>query len=129
MAMTETPSGLQYEDTVAGTGHEATTQRTCVMHYTGWLWTDGAKGAVFDTSLNRGSPFAFRLGTGQVIRGWDEGVAGGEGGGERTPLIPPGRGYRGRGAGGGIPPPATPPFPGEVLEGPGPLVSAGRPGP
>jgi len=107
MAMTETPSGLQYEDTVAGTGREATTQRTCVMHYTGWLWTDGAKGAVFDTSLNRGSPFAFRLGTGQVIRGWDEGVAGMKVGGKRTLLIPPDLGYGARGAGGVIPPNAT----------------------
>ena len=116
MAMIETPSGLQYEDTVAGDGTEATTQRTCVMHYTGWLWTDGAKGTVFDTSLSRGTPFSFRLGTGQVIRGWDEGVAGMKVGGKRTLLLPPDLGYGSRGAGGVIPPDATLLFEVELLE-------------
>ena len=67
------------------------------MHYTGWLWTDGAKGAKFDSSHDRKSPFSFALGRGQVIKGWDEGVAGMKIGGKRTLLIPPGLGY---GAGG-----------------------------
>jgi len=77
------------------------------MHYTGWLWTDGAKGAKFDSSHDRGTPFSFALGRGQVIKGWDEGVAGMKVGGKRTLLIPPGLGYGARGAGGVIPPNAT----------------------
>jgi FKBP-type peptidyl-prolyl cis-trans isomerase len=77
------------------------------MHYTGWLWTDGAKGAKFDSSHDRRSPFSFALGQGQVIKGWDEGVAGMNVGGKRTLLIPPSLGYGARGAGGVIPPHAT----------------------
>ena len=82
--MTTTASGLQYEDTNVGTGDEAKPNHTCVMHYTGWLWIDGAKGSKFDSSLDRGDPFSFKLGTGQVIGGWDEGVAGVKIGGKRT---------------------------------------------
>jgi FKBP-type peptidyl-prolyl cis-trans isomerase len=107
MAMTRTPSGLQYEDTTPGDGKEAGNGKTCVMHYTGWLWNDGDKGAKFDSSLDRGSPFSFALGVGQVIKGWDEGVAGMKIGGKRTLLIPAALGYGARGAGGVIPPNAT----------------------
>jgi FKBP-type peptidyl-prolyl cis-trans isomerase len=77
------------------------------MHYTGWLWVDKAKGEKFDSSLDRGDPFSFVLGAGQVIKGWDEGVAGMKIGGKRTLLIPASLGYGARGAGGVIPPNAT----------------------
>ncbi len=105
--MKTTPSGLQYEDTKEGTGATPKTGQTCVMHYTGWLWEKGAKGAKFDSSLDRGQPFEFPLGQGRVIKGWDEGVATMKVGGKRTLLIPPGLGYGARGAGGVIPPNAT----------------------
>jgi len=107
MTMDKTPSGLQYEDTTVGTGATAAAGKTCVMHYTGWLWTNNAKGKKFDSSLDHGSPFSFKLGAGQVIRGWDEGVSGMKIGGKRTLLIPPDLGYGSRGAGGVIPPNAT----------------------
>ena len=86
------------------------------MHYTGWLWVNGAKGSKFDSSLDRGSPFSFGLGKGQVIKGWDEGVAGMKIGGKRTLLIPPELGYGARGAGGVIPPNATLLFEVQLLE-------------
>src|SRR5262245_45542134 len=70
-----TPSGLKITDTQVGTGAQPKTGQTCVMHYTGWLYTDGAKGQKFDSSVDRGEPFEFSIGTGQVIGGWDEGVA------------------------------------------------------
>src|SRR6185436_15254654 len=89
MAMTKTASGLQYDDTKPGTGNAPARGQTCVMHYTGWLWVDGAKGAKFDSSLDRGQPFSFPLGQGRVIKGWDEGVATMNQGGKRTLLIPP----------------------------------------
>ena len=114
--MNKTPSGLEYEDTQVGNGATAKSGQTCVMHYTGWLWTNGAKGAKFDSSLDRGRPFSFKLGAGQVIRGWDEGVAGIQIGGKRTLLIPPDLGYGSRGAGGVIPPNATLLFEVELLE-------------
>ena len=116
MAMTTTASGLQYEDTRAGAGETAAAGRTCVMHYTGWLWVDGAKGSKFDSSLDRGQPFSFGLGNGQVIKGWDQGVAGMKIGAKRTLLIPPELGYGARGAGGVIPPNATLLFEVELLE-------------
>jgi peptidylprolyl isomerase len=116
MAMTTTPSGLQYEDTTVGDGTTAVAGKTCVMHYTGWLWTDGKKGTKFDSSHDSGSPFSFALGKGQVIKGWDEGVAGIKIGGKRTLLIPPGLGYGARGAGGVIPGNATLLFEVELLE-------------
>jgi peptidylprolyl isomerase len=105
--MTKTPSGLQYEDTVAGTGASPKTGQTCVMHYTGWLYENGAKGKKFDSSLDRGQPFEFPIGQGRVIQGWDEGVATMKVGGKRTLVIPPAIGYGARGAGGVIPPNAT----------------------
>ncbi len=105
--MNTTASGLQYEDTNVGTGATASPGRKCVMHYTGWLWVNDAKGSKFDSSRDHGSPFTFKLGAGQVIRGWDEGVSGMKVGGKRTLLIPPGLGYGARGAGGVIPPNAT----------------------
>jgi len=107
MAMTTTSSGLQYEDTQPGTGKSPATGQTCVMHYTGWLWVNGAKGAKFDSSVDRGRPFSFPLGQGRVIKGWDEGVATMNQGGKRTLIIPPELGYGARGAGGVIPPNAT----------------------
>lgn len=116
MAMTTTASGLQYEDTKVGDGAEAKPGKTCVMHYTGWLWVNGAKGSRFDSSLDRGNPFSFKLGSGQVIRGWDEGVAGINIGGKRTLIIPPELGYGARGAGGVIPANATLLFEVELLE-------------
>jgi FKBP-type peptidyl-prolyl cis-trans isomerase len=115
MAMTTTASGLSYEDTLVGTGPTATSG-TCVMHYTGWLWENEAKGKKFDSSLDRGTPFSFALGRGQVIKGWDEGVAGMKVGGKRTLLIPAALGYGTRGAGGVIPPNATLLFEVQLLE-------------
>ncbi len=113
--MTETPSGLSYDDTVVGTGTSPAKGQKCVMHYTGWLWESGAKGAKFDSSLDRGRPFDFPLGMGRVIKGWDEGVATMKVGGKRTLLIPPALGYGERGAGGVIPPGATLLFEVELL--------------
>jgi peptidylprolyl isomerase len=106
--MTKTASGLQYEDVVVGSGATPKAGQTCVMHYTGWLWENGAKGKKFDSSVDRGTPFKFPLGQGRVIKGWDEGVATMKVGGKRNLLIPPQLGYGMRGAGGGlIPPNAT----------------------
>ena len=83
------PSGLQITDTKVGTGVSPKTGQTCVMHYTGWLYKDGAKGKKFDSSVDRGEPFEFAIGTHRVIRGWDEGVATMKVGGKRTLIIPP----------------------------------------
>jgi FKBP-type peptidyl-prolyl cis-trans isomerase FkpA len=108
--MTTTPSGLQYEDTVPGTGAEATAGNQVRVHYTGWLYDPTAKnsrGKKFDSSKDRGDPFSFGLGGGQVIRGWDEGVQGMKVGGTRVLTIPADLGYGARGAGGVIPPNAT----------------------
>ena len=114
--MQTTPSGLQYEDFVVGTGASPANGQTCVMHYTGWLWVNGAKGAKFHSSVDRGQPFQFPLGVGRVIKGWDEGVASMKVGGKRTLLIPPQLGYGDRGAGGGkIPGGATLLFEVELL--------------
>jgi len=110
-----TASGLQITDTKAGSGATAKTGQTCVMHYTGWLYENGAKGAKFDSSLDRGEPFEFQIGMGQVIKGWDEGVASMQVGGKRTLIIPPQLGYGARGAGGVIPPNATLIFDVELL--------------
>jgi peptidylprolyl isomerase len=115
MAMTKTASGLQYDDTQVGSGASPVRGQTCVMHYTGWLWEGGAKGAKFDSSVDRGKPFEFPLGQGRVIKGWDEGVASMKVGGKRTLLIPPELGYGARGAGGVIPPNATLLFEVELL--------------
>jgi peptidylprolyl isomerase len=110
-----TPSGLKIQDTQAGTGASPRTGQICVMHYTGWLYQDGKKGAKFDSSLDRGQPFEFPIGTGRVIKGWDEGVASMKVGGKRTLIIPPELGYGSRGAGGVIPPNATLLFEVELL--------------
>ena len=108
-------TGLKITDTVVGTGATPKTGQTCVMHYTGWLYEDGAKGQKFDSSVDRGEPFEFRIGTGQVIKGWDEGVATMKVGGKRTLVIPAELGYGARGAGGVIPPNATLIFDVELL--------------
>jgi peptidylprolyl isomerase len=113
--MEKTPSGLQYEDTVVGTGAQPASGQTCRMHYTGWLWVNGAKGDKFDSSLDRGQPFTFPLGMGRVIKGWDEGVASMKVGGKRTLLIPAALGYGDQGAGGVIPGGATLLFEVELL--------------
>ena len=105
--MITTESGLQYEDTVPGTGATATAGQRVRVHYTGWLWQDGQQGRKFDSSKDRGQPFSFRLGGGEVIGGWDEGVQGMQVGGTRVLLIPSQLGYGARGAGGVIPPNAT----------------------
>lgn len=116
MTMTTTPSGLAFEDTRVGDGATPAAGQTCVMHYTGWLWVDGAKGAKFDSSHDRRQPFAFPIGRGRVIKGWDEGVSTMRVGGARTLLIPPALGYGERGFPGAIPPGSTLLFEVELLE-------------
>jgi peptidylprolyl isomerase len=111
-----TQSGLQISDTKVGTGASPKRGQTCVMHYTGWLYENGAKGKKFDSSRDRGQPFEFPLGMGRVIAGWDEGVATMKVGGQRTLIIPPNLGYGARGAGGVIPPNATLIFDVELLD-------------
>jgi FKBP-type peptidyl-prolyl cis-trans isomerase FkpA len=109
---------LQTTDTKAGTGTEAVAGTEVTVHYTGWLYDAGAegqRGTKFDSSRDRGEPFTFQLGSGQVIRGWDEGFAGMKVGGTRTLIIPPDFGYGARGAGGVIPPNATLVFDVELL--------------
>lgn len=113
--MITTPSGLQYEDTVLGVGADAMAGQTVSVHYTGWLYDDGVRGAKFDSSKDRNDPFEFGLGAGQVIRGWDEGVQGMKVGGTRLLVIPAALGYGARGAGGVIPPNATLLFEVELL--------------
>ena len=110
-----TPSGLQIIDTKIGTGPSPRTGQTCIMHYTGWLYENGKKGKKFDSSVDRGEPFEFPIGTHRVIAGWDEGVATMKVGGKRTLIIPPALGYGARGAGGAIPPNATLIFDVELL--------------
>lgn len=101
--MITTPSGLQYEDLVVGNGAQPQNGQKVIVHYTGWL-TNGTK---FDSSVDRGQPFDFVLGQGQVIKGWDEGVATMKIGGKRKLVIPASLGYGARGAGGVIPPNST----------------------
>lgn len=109
--MITTASGLQYEDLVVGTGASPTRGDTVIVHYTGWL-EDGTK---FDSSVDRGQPFSFVIGVGQVIPGWDEGVATMQIGGQRRLTIPAELGYGTQGAGGVIPPNATLIFEVELL--------------
>ena len=108
----KTASGLEYEDTVVGEGPSPQAGQNVTVHYTGRL-TDGTK---FDSSVDRGQPFTFRIGVGQVIKGWDEGVMTMKVGGKRTLTIPPELGYGARGAGGVIPPNATLIFEVELLD-------------
>jgi FKBP-type peptidyl-prolyl cis-trans isomerase FkpA len=112
MAATTTPSGLTIEEIVVGSGEAAGAGQQVTVHYTGWL-TNGSK---FDSSKDRGEPFVFPLGKGQVIKGWDEGVQGMKVGGKRKLTIPPALGYGARGAGGVIPPGATLLFEVELLK-------------
>jgi len=107
-----TDSGLKIEDLAEGDGAIAEAGQSVTVHYTGWL-EDGSK---FDSSKDRDMPFSFRLGGGQVIRGWDEGVAGMKVGGTRKLTIPPQLGYGAAGAGGVIPPNATLIFEVELLD-------------
>lgn len=106
-----TADGLKYEVLRQGNGPAAKAGQTVAVHYTGWL-TDGTK---FDSSVDRGQPFDFQLGAGQVIKGWDEGVAGMKVGEKRKLTIPSSLGYGDRGAGGKIPPGATLIFDVELL--------------
>ena len=111
-------AALAKTDTVVGKGKQAVPGKTVEVHYTGWLHDPAAKGQrgqQFDSSVGRG-PFAFPLGAGRVIKGWDEGVAGMKVGGKRTLVIPPEMAYGSRGAGGVIPPNATLVFDVELLD-------------
>ena len=106
-----TPTGLKYVDVVVGTGAAAENGKTVAVHYTGWL-TDGTK---FDSSLDRGQPITFVLGTGRVIKGWDEGVKGMKVGGKRKLTIPPDLGYGANGYPPVIPPNSTLKFDVELM--------------
>ncbi|MGE0800945.1 MAG: FKBP-type peptidyl-prolyl cis-trans isomerase [Lautropia sp.] len=106
--------GLGIDDVEVGSGDVAAAGQQVTVHYTGWLWQadadepeGGRAGGKFDSSKDRNDPFSFRLGAGQVIAGWDRGVAGMRVGGKRRLLIPAALGYGARGAGGVIPPNAT----------------------
>jgi len=112
---TTTASGLIFDDTVVGEGNEARAGHEVSVHYSGWLLYGGERGRKFDSSKDRGEPFSFALGAGQVIKGWDEGVQGMRIGGTRVLTIPPALGYGARGAGGVIPPNATLIFEVELL--------------
>lgn len=107
-----TADDLEYRDIKVGTGAVATPGKNVTVNYTGWL-TNGKK---FDSSLDRHQPFTFKLGNGDVIKGWDEGVAGMKVGGKRQLKIPPQLGYGAQGAGGTIPPNATLIFDVELLD-------------
>jgi FKBP-type peptidyl-prolyl cis-trans isomerase FkpA len=111
-----TKSGLKYIDIKVGAGEEAIKGMKVSVHYTGWLYVNGKRGAKFDSSVDRGQPFIFNLGAGQVIKGWDEGVSGMKVGGKRELFIPPDLGYGASGAGGVIPPNATLDFEVELLK-------------
>src|SRR3954466_8828645 len=108
-------ASLGIEDLVVGQGDSASNGQRAAVHYTGWLDNNGNKGANLGSSRDRNEPFTFPLGRGQVIKGWDQGVAGMKVGGKRKLTIPPDLGYGGRGAGGVIPPNATLLFEVELL--------------
>ncbi len=110
------PSGLKYVELKEGTGAEAKKGDKVEVHYTGWLYEDGKVGKKFDSSVDRKEPFSFTLGKGEVIKGWDEGVAGMKVGGKRKLIIPPDLGYGAKGAGNDIPPNATLLFEVELLK-------------
>ena len=110
-------SGLKYIDHTVGKGDEATKGASVQVHYTGWLYENGKRGAKFDSSVDRGNPFTFTLGAGRVIKGWDEGVQGMKVGGKRELIIPSNLGYGASGTPGGpIPPNATLDFEIELLK-------------
>ena len=109
------PGGTKVTEVKAGDGSIAEPGRAVAVHYTGWLYLDGGKGTKFDSSRDRGQPFIFTLGLGEVILGWDAGGAGMKVGGQRTLIVPPEAGYGDRGAGGVIPPGATLMFDVELL--------------
>ena len=109
-------SGTTITDVKPGKGAPAVAGQNVTVHYTGWLYENGKKAAKFDSSLDRGKPFVFALGAGQVIQGWDEGVVGMMPGGKRTLIIPAAAGYGERGAGADIPPGATLIFDVELLK-------------
>lgn len=113
--MSTPASGLQIEDLHIGAGAIAKAGHKVTVHYTGWLYQDGVTGQKFDSSKDRGMPFSFHLGAGQVIAGWDEGVQGMAVGGTRQLTIPPEMGYGAQGAGDVIPPNATLLFEVELL--------------
>jgi FKBP-type peptidyl-prolyl cis-trans isomerase len=114
--MTTTKSGLKYTDLTVGTGDAAMKGDTVSVHYTGWFYMDGKRGAKFDSSLDRKEPFVIPLGAGKVIRGWDEGIEGMKVGGKRELIIPPDIGYGARGFPGIIPPNSTLDFEIELLK-------------
>ncbi len=110
---------LVIEDVKKGTGEETQDGKPVQVHYTGWLYDPKAEnnaGTKFDSSRDRGQPFTFTLGAGQVIKGWDEGVAGMKVGGQRRLIIPPDMGYGAQGAGDVIPPNSTLVFDVELLD-------------
>jgi FKBP-type peptidyl-prolyl cis-trans isomerase FkpA len=110
---------LKIIDQKQGTGAEAVAGKAVIVHYTGWLYdpaTPDGHGKKFDSSVDRGVPFGFFLGSGKVITGWDEGVSGMKVGGKRTLVIPPQKAYGERGAGGVIPPNATLVFDVELID-------------
>ncbi len=109
------PSGVRYRDAVVGDGPTPAAGQRVSVHYTGWLDDQGRPGRKFDSSRDRGAPFGFTLGRGEVISGWDLGVATMQVGGRRTLVLPPEHGYGARGAGGAIPPNATLIFDVELL--------------
>jgi len=117
MALITTDSGLQYEvlKEAPADAAQAKPGTVVTVHYTGWLQEDGKQGTKFDSSVDRGQPFQFALGVGQVIRGWDEGVTGMKVGEKRRLIIPAELGYGQCGAGAVIPPNATLIFDVELL--------------
>jgi FKBP-type peptidyl-prolyl cis-trans isomerase len=118
-SMNTAASSLVSTDIQVGGGAEVGRGQTAVVHYTGWLYAEGApenKGKKFDSSRDHGEPFAFTVGGGQVIKGWDVGVAGMKVGGKRRLVIPADLGYGARGAGGVIPGGATLVFDVELVE-------------
>jgi peptidylprolyl isomerase len=120
MAVAHQPSlanQLKITDVKVGTGAVAKAGQQVTVHYTGWLYEHGAKGKKFDSSVDHGTPFTFALGAGNVIPGWDKGVAGMKVGGKRTLIIPPDLGYGAGGTPDGtIPPNATLIFDVELLK-------------
>ncbi|MBB3174615.1 peptidylprolyl isomerase [Endobacter medicaginis] len=114
-ALIDTPSGLRYHEQSAGEGDSPQRGQTVQVHYTGWLVEGDTIGRKFDSSRDRGQPFSFRLGVGQVIPGWDLGVAEMKTGSRRLLVLPPELGYGARGAGAVIPPNSTLAFDVELL--------------